>query len=203
MDIKNRIVNITLKSIGAGMCIALGLYAFLHLDAILGSFVFSVGLLSVFTLSFYLYTGLVPYASIKSIPMLIHVVAGNAIGCLIMLLFPQLNSAGLIAASKLSEPLLAVFVEAVMCNILIYIAVEANKQHNTITVILAVATFIICGFEHSIANIALFAAARMFSVDIFVHLLITIAGNAFGGILIRKVHCGLDENSKDRKRLVE
>lgn len=185
------------------MCIALGLYAFLHLDTVVGSFVFSVGLLSVFTLNFYLYTGLVPYSEFKSIPFLLHVLVGNAVGCSIMLLLPQMTSASIIAAGKLSEPLFSVFIDAVFCNMLIYFAVEANKKNNTTAVVLSVAAFIICGFEHSVANVALFTAARMFSVDVVVHILVAVIGNAVGGILIRKVHCGVDANCKDRKRLVE
>lgn len=203
MGTKKQIVKTLLRSLGAGMCIAVGLYTFLQLDLLAGSIIFSFSFLSIFTLDLYLFSVLVPYSMIKAIPFLIYVFIYNILGTSVLMLLPQQENALTIVSQKLSDPMLYVFVEAMLCNILIYVAVEANKKKDTFTIILSVCAFMVCGFEHSISNIALFISARQFTIEALNHIAIVLLGNIVGGILIRKVHLGIDENCKDRKRLVE
>ncbi len=203
MIMKKRVLQQTLKAVVAGISIGLGAYAYMSCPPVVGSFVFSVGILLVFIMDSYLYTGIVPYTTkVREIPFLLNVVLGNAIGSTIMLAFDT-PMAEVIMNQKLSEPLYLSFVEAALCGMLIYSAVEAKKKCNYIGVILVVGVFVLLGLEHSIANMCYMVGARMFTLEALLHLVIVIIGNAFGGIISRKVHVGFDAGSKDRKRLIE
>ena len=196
-------MNVFLKGLFAGICIAMGSVIYMNEQGIVGPVLFATGLLSIFTLNLYLYTGQVPYGTRwKEIPFLLTVLVSNIIGCCITYIFPSPVAVDIIN-QKLSEPYLYVFIQAILCNALIYVACEANKQNKNLSVIFAVTTFILCGFEHSIANVCFFASARVFNMDVVIHTLIVVLGNAVGGLLTRQVHIGLNENSKDRKRLFE
>ncbi len=191
--------RVLLKSILAGLMISIGTIAYLRTDPLFEAFLFSIGLLSIFEFEFYLFTGLVPYITkLKELPFILTVLCGNIVGCSLMFLFPSNHSKEIIQ-QKVSEEWWMILLSAMLCNILICVAVEAFKKQRIITVILSVATFVICGFNHSIANICFVVSARMFTWDTLVFILISLLGNAVGGICFRKL---IEyENSKDRKKL--
>jgi formate/nitrite transporter FocA (FNT family) len=94
-----------------------------------------------------------------------------------------------IAEVKLHDTLLSVFILAVFCNILMYIAVDGFRMNRHelgkyIGIILAVEVFILCGFEHCVANMFYFSIANVWSLKTFLYLLTATAGNMVGGILI-------------------
>ena len=69
---------------------------------------------------------------------------------------------------------------------MIYLAVELYKREKSIIlVIMAIMIFILCGFEHCVANAFYFAAAGTFSLQALVVILICIVGNALGSLFIR------------------
>lgn len=191
--------KVLVRSILAGIMIAIGAITYMNAPAPLGAFMFSIGLLSIFLLNLQLFTGLVPYTTkVKEVPFILTVLLGNMIGSCLMFAFPS-DTAVDVVNTKLQDPYWLMFVSAMLCNVLIFIAVEANKKNNIITVIIAVASFIICGFNHSIANVCFVISARKFSWDVLVFILISVVGNAVGGICFRK----LIEyaNSKNREKL--
>lgn len=191
--------KLLVKSILAGMMIAIGTITYINASALVGAFMFSIGLLSIFQMNLHLFTGVVPYTTkVKEIPFVLTVLFGNILGACLMFAFPSSTAANVVQ-SKLQDPYWLMFVSSMLCNILIFIAVEANKKNNIVTVIFSVASFIICGFNHSIANVCFVMSARMFSWDVLVFILISLLGNAIGGICFRKL-IGY-ENSKDRKKL--
>ena len=51
-------------------------------------------------------------------------------------------------------------------------------------VFLCVTVFIICGFEHCVANMYYFSAANAWDFKTVLYLLVMILGNSVGGILI-------------------
>ena len=155
---------------------------------VLGAFIFAIGILSIFHLKLHLFTGKVPYVkSIKESLNIVIIFLGNLLGCSIMWLYPT-DVAITVIHNKLDEPLLLIFIEAVLCNILIYIAVEAYKNKDIITIILAVSTFILAGLEHSIANMCFIMSGRIVNWDTICLLLVSAVGNATGGILIHNIH---------------
>lgn len=193
-------IRIILKSILAGICIGIGAIAYMSVDKLIAPFVFCIGLILIFKFKLHLYTGVVPYVkSIKDVPYLATVLIGNIIGCCLMFVFPM-DLAEEIILNKVQQNYLQMIVSAILCNFLIFSAVEFNKVSNNLGVIASVSTFVICGFNHSIANICFMISARYFELKSFILVILSILGNALGGILFRRLMI-LYEDSKDRKKL--
>ena len=191
--------KILLKSILAGLMISVGTLAYINAPSVVGAFMFSVGILSILELKLLLFTGVVPYANkIKEIPYLLTVLLGNIIGCLTMVMFPS-EVAAQIVQEKLSDSFIVILVSSMLCNIMIYCAVESYKSKNILTVILSIAAFIICGFNHSIANVCFVVSSRIFTLQTVFFVILSIIGNSFGGIIFRRMNTY--EGSKNRKTL--
>ena len=74
------------------------------------------------------------------------------------------------------------------CGILIYYAVDIFKKHNSVIgILLCVPTFIICGFNHCIANIYYIIASREFTIDALIFIIICIIGNSIGSLICNYV----------------
>ena len=69
-----------------------------------------------------------------------------------------------------------------------YFAVNGYKTINDfgkyIVVYLAVVVFILCGFEHCIANIYYFSCASLWSLKTVLYVLVMVLGNSLGSFLI-------------------
>ena len=90
--------------------------------------------------------------------------------------------------TKLSDSLVSIFILAVLCNIMIYIAVEnyKNNPHQLgkyLAIFLGVSVFILCGFEHCIANMFYFSVANVWSLHTLGYLVVMTLGNLVGGVL--------------------
>ena len=185
----------------AGISISIGGTVFLLCDSkIAGAVFFSVGLLSVCVFGFSLFTGRVCYvfehdrAYAMKLPL---IWIGNLIGSLLVAflemqtrLAPQLmEKAGGICQTKLSQGLLSAFILAVLCDIMIYIAVEGYKSipHEIgkyLAIFFGVTVFVICGFEHCVANMYYFTVGNAWNSKAVLYLMVMTAGNAAGGVLI-------------------
>ena len=186
----------------AGLAISLGGAVFLAIDnKILGAVFFTVGLFTVCVNGFNLFTGKVGYAWEQPPSYLIFLLVvwlGNLTGtcgtaALLRLtrLAPAFTekAAGL-ASLKLQDGALSIFVLAVFCNILMYIAVEGFRSNGHelgkyLGLFFGVTVFILCGFEHCVANMFYFAMAGVYeNPHTWLWLLIMTAGNAVGGLLL-------------------
>lgn len=92
-------------------------------------------------------------------------------------------------SSKLSYSWYEMIVLSAFCGMLVYIAVEGFKtiEHHIgkyIVLILAIAGFIICGFEHSVANMFYYFLSGTFTLKAFLSLLLCVIGNSIGGLFI-------------------
>lgn len=178
------------KSILAGLAVSLGGYVFLSCEnKYVGSVLFSVGLLTVVYLGLNLYTGRIGYIFSQNCEERIDTLfslPGNVLGCLCAgLLKPPVGQVESLVASKLTKPLSGVFIDGILCGILIFICVDIFKRkQNPIAILFCVPAFILCGFEHSVANAFYIANARAFSLESLWFLLVVAAGNAVGGVLI-------------------
>lgn len=178
------------KSILAGLAVSLGGYVFLSCEnKYVGSVLFSVGLLTVVYLGLNLYTGRIGYIFSQNCEERIDTLfslPGNVLGCLCAgLLKPPVGQVESLVASKLTKPLSGVFIDGILCGILIFICVDIFKRkQNPIAILFCVPAFILCGFEHSVADAFYIANARAFSLESLWFLLVVAAGNAVGGVLI-------------------
>ena len=125
---------------------------------------------------------------------------GNFCGTLLCAVFARVGVPGLkeralaVASGKIGSmpgDWLRVLFAGVLCGILMYTAVWAYKQKNTVWGILfCVPVFILAGFEHSIADMfyvffaGTFSPAEFFSPNGFLFLLLVVIGNSAGGMLI-------------------
>ena len=120
------------KSILAGIAIAIGAYINLNIGGVAGAVVFSVGLFLVCHFQLNLYTGKVGYTGIiNNLPILL----GNAIGAIILYFYP-IDKAVEVVEKKLNTPLYITFINAFICGILIYAAVECFKYGKEYMVLL-------------------------------------------------------------------
>lgn len=190
-----------LKSILAGIMIAIGGTVFLSLDnKILGSLFFSIGLFGVVVYGFNLYTGKIGYLvnnfNFKYVRELIITLIGNFIGTFFVgfiLRFTRIydlinKNAIKIVDVKLNDNIISILILSVFCGILMYFAVNGYKEIKDdgkyLAVVYGVVVFILCGFEHCIANMYYFAVAGAYDTHTILYLLIMILGNSIGGCLI-------------------
>lgn len=189
-----------ISAVLAGMCIALGGCAFLSLESkILGALFFTVGLFTICTFGFDLFTGKVCYIpnNDKSYAAYLPVIwIGNLLGAwltarlmLLTRIAPIAEKADAMCRLKLDDGLPSIFILSVFCNILIYIAVDGfkNNPHEAgkyLSLFFGVMVFILCGFEHCVANMFYISAADMWSMRALLMIAVNTLGNAVGGLLI-------------------
>lgn len=179
------------RGILAGLLIGMGGTAFLSVESkALGSFLFAVGLLTVILQKYSLFTGKVGYAhSFCDVIPLAKMLLRNFVGAALAGLLVNgtvSEKAAVLAEAKLEKPLIDVFVAAIFCGILIYAAVELfAKLKHPLSVIMPIMMFILCGFEHCVANTFYFAAAGCFNLRVVWFTLVCIAGNTVGSLAVR------------------
>lgn len=173
------------KSICAGIFIALGCWINLVIGGILGAFLFAFGLLGVCVLKLNLFTGKCGYIFENKqwrqliITLIVNLLTGFICGLLISVASPELIS---IASAKVIswEISISYFIKAICCGMIMFTAVDIYKKGSYLGIILGIPLFILCGFQHCIANIIIMGVARTWSNA----LLITIAGNWLGSLLV-------------------
>ena len=195
-----KLVKVFLSGILAGLSIGLGGVAFLSLDnKVIGAAVFTVGLFTVCTMGFNLYTGKVCYAFdndaayARNLPV---IWLGNLCGAGLTAFFVSMTrNAGIaekamaLCAPKLDDSLVSLFFLGLLCNIFIYIAVEGykNNPHEVgkyLSLFFGVMGFILCGTEHCVADMFYFWMAGAWSGQAILRILVITLGNSVGGILL-------------------
>lgn len=179
------------KSICAGIAISLGCMANLMAqDKLVGAILFGVGLLAVCVHQLKLYTGTVCRAEMsrESVMDNLYILLYNCIGVVIaagLFIFAGIDTnAAQIVSAKLAETPLELFARAMLCNMLICMAVdEWQEQRNTLMVLLPVTVFVFCGFEHCVANLFYMIAANADMGAAGMFFVLNVIGNAAGGTL--------------------
>ena len=196
MQNKN-IFNLITKSILAGLLISLAGIVYLNCsDKIVGSLLFSLGLISILILEVKLFTGVIGYVNSKrSILDSLLILVFNLVAAAIVGLIYRCSSD---AAASIAESKLLVFSEtwwltglkSIGCGAAIYLAVEGYKKSKSlIPVILGVMVFILAGWNHCIAD-CFYMAAGSSSALAIPYLLVVIVGNSIGSLLIRFLQLG-------------
>ena len=166
-----------IKAAAAGFLISIGCKVAIMEGSFLGSILFSLALLCVIHYKLPLFTGKVGYRT--SVSILVFVLVFNMLGAFSgsLLFDAQLSAVNLY--QRCNAPWYKVLCNGIGCGVLMFIAVDYGKR-NPLIVIMAITTFILCGFEHCIADMSYIAT----KVDTYwAFLLLVIAGNAIGGKL--------------------
>lgn len=206
-----KLVSDALYAFLAGIAISLGATVYLALGrSFAGAVMFSVGLFAICSFGWNLFTGKVCYSIGKGpgyIAFLVVIWLGNFVGTLAAgalmratRLTNVVEGAVSVTATKLGDGLLSVFILAVFCNVLIYIAVEGyrsieNGLGRYLAIFFGVTVFVACGFEHCVANMYYFTLADVWLMspaelselglgNPYVFILVNTLGNALGGLLI-------------------
>ena len=181
--------------ISIGGCVYLGSSSIPIFGTAIGAFFFSVALVSICYKGYGLYTGRVGYlpsnptgAELKGLLMTLlgNFVATTVVGLIVWVAFEDslATTAYQATVTKLAAPWFATFVRAILCGVLMYLAVSIFREKNTIAgIVFCVPAFILAGFEHSIAD--MFYAVMAGKVEqMLVPILIITLGNAIGGNLV-------------------
>ena len=198
MKLLYKSLNIFIKSVMTGICIAIGGIVYLSCDnKYIGALLFSTGLFIVLNFGCLLYTGKVGYL-INERPSYLNVLlciwAGNFVGTTttaIVISQTRLSNitekATVLAETKLNDTPISIFFLSIFCGMLMYVAAEGYKRiensvGKNLATFLPVVVFILCGFEHCVANMFYFAAAQEWSLKMFTYLGIMTLGNSVGGV---------------------
>lgn len=180
----------------AGVAIGVGGTVFLSVsDSVAGSLLFTVGLFVICLHRLNLFTGKVGYLVGKPkayLADLLIIWLGNLAGTGISGAAVRQSRISAIAERaqgictvKMNDDMLSLFLLAIFCGLLMYAAVEGYKTSKQPLILFAcVSAFILCGFEHCIADMYYFSVAGMWSADAFLRVLVITLGNTLGGILI-------------------
>ena len=210
-------IKVLIRGILAGFAISFGGWLALRTNAalgnnILGSFIFSLGLILICNFDYYLFTGKVCYLVVdetdtfknKLINLIIGLI-GNFIGCIIVglvirfifhkpdtfnLLFTSLSNT---VETKLNYPWYTMIILGIFCGFFIYFAVEGFKKIENpigkyVVLILCIGAFIICGFEHCVANMFYYALNGTFTFKMVLATIYCIIGNSLGGLFFPFMH---------------
>lgn len=191
-------IKTLISAVLAGICIGIGGVVFLSLDdKLAGSFFFTTGLFVICTMGFHLFTGKVCYVLKNDMAYALGLPViwiGNLIGTSFvakLVSFTRISGISMKAAAlcetKLSDSLISLFILGIFCNMLIYIAVEGygTIPHETgkyLALFFGVMVFILCGYEHCVADMFYFSVADMWSSGAVMRLLVITLGNVVGGV---------------------
>lgn len=187
----------------AGMMIGIGGCVSLSCDnKYVGALLFSLGLFAIIQFGFGLFTGKVGYIPLRKPRYLLEcllTLLGNAFGTFIdafLINFTRIapalrEKAAASVETKLGDSVPSMFILAVFCGMLMFLAVEnarisreeGGHTEKVVGTMICIVVFIICGFNHCIADMFyLFLTNRI--VDAYVYLPAVILGNSVGGMLI-------------------
>ena len=191
-----------LSSILAGVLIACGGFVYLICSnkyqngQVIGAMLFSIGLFVILIFQYNLFTGKVCYMCFQDKKYnfnLLTILLGNFIGAAsVGYMFRFCSAEALldlgetVASNKINNDYLKMFILAIFCGVMIFLAVDIYKtaKHEIakyFAVVICITVFILCGFEHCIANMFYFSFANVWSIDAFIALFVMILGNTVGG----------------------
>lgn len=193
-----------LLAILAGISIGIGCVIYMTQEnAVIGSFLFSVGLMTVLVFRWNLFTGKMAYISYRDpqkVLWLILIWLGNLLGTFLLSVVMSVTRQGAklhekavhLAEIKLGDNLLSLFILGIFCGLLMYVAVEGYRSNphpvgKYLGIIFSVMVFILSGFEHCVADMFYFWMAGVLG-DGFLSLVVITLGNVVGGAGCAALH---------------
>lgn len=205
-----------LNGVSAGVLISIGCTIYLASpNKYIGAILFSIALLTTCFRNYSLFTGRIGYIinnhkkedfKVLFLGLLGNVVAVTIFGFLISIASPNISEiAKTLCTSKIeNQNLLQTFIKAIFCGILMFVAVSTYKENKTVIGILfAIPSFVLAGFEHSIADIGYFAIANIISLDFLIFIIFVLIGNSIGSfilVLLEKFSKNPDNNELQKNK---
>ena len=200
----------------AGIMISFGGGVFLASEnKVVGALLFSLGLTVILLNGFLLFTGKTAYLLENKPSYLVYLLTiwiGNILGCMLMgalvlAVKPALGeTASALCAAKLTQNPWQTIGLGALCGILVYLAVDFFKSDDDkkafpkyLMVFTCVPAFILCGFEHSVADMFYFAASSshaLYTGEGILYILLVTAGNLIGAVLFHMLRKFVIEKAK-------
>ena len=192
-------VSAFIKAVFAGICVGIAGFMYCRIsDKNLGALLFTFALFMVVTCGFFLFTGKDGYI-FDNPPSYLIILAitwiGNFAGTWLVAALTNLTrmsvyeTAVAFTQARLDDSLVSLFVLGIFCNLLMFLGVDGYKNipHDVgkyITLFLSISIFILCGFEHCVADMFYICAARMVNGQSLLCLAVITAGNMVGAVLL-------------------
>lgn len=189
-------VRVFVLAVLSGIAIAIGGCVYLSLEnKLAGALMFTIGLYTICIHELNLYTGKVGYL-VEQPPeyclQLLIIWLGNLFGTWLAAMamsetriFSIAEQGRVLCQTKMNDSYTSLFLLAIFCGLLMFVSVDGYKKtEHPVILFMGVATFILCGFEHCIADMFYFSVAQCWSGDVFLRVLVITLGNSLGGILI-------------------
>ncbi len=202
-----------IKGFLAGGAISLGGIANIcSQNKIVGSLFFVIGLFLVLSCDLNLFTGKICYVFDNKPNYLIDLAViylSNLLGALavgyalrIDKFLPLADSYAADLSVRFDYPFWQIMILGFFCNVLIYVAVNGYKTKDgwksLLSLVFGVSVFVLCGFEHSIADMFYISFCNLWSGKAILFILFVTIGNILGGIsipLIKKLFFTKEANS--------
>lgn len=190
-------MTIIKKSVAASLLISLGVVGLFSSDySYLSMILFSFGLLTICMLNLNLFTGKCGFIFERGnylevfFTLIINLISGFIIGAIISCMNEDyINTANSIIANwSISD---SYFIKSIFCGVIMFLAVYLFSKGTLLGIFLGVPLFILCGFQHSIANVIIMGIGKCFNEA----LLVCVVGNFIGSVLV----CGLVYEEKKKK----
>ena len=198
-------LEVIIKSMLGGFCIVVGSTGYLILKSqdmtVLGAFVFGLGLYAIIHFKLWLFTSKISYVIDHgpkySLDVLICFVVNILSVVLLSFILLQTRIApSLVEAAKplvnykINDTWYSILILSFMCGTMIYLAVSGHEQCSygcgkIAFVFLAIFIFIICSYEHVIANACYFTYAGVFNAKTVLYFLLMALGNSLGAIFVQ------------------
>lgn len=194
---KDRLLKPLFSAMLSGILIGCGCLVYMSVpNNVVGSFLFSFGLITIVLRGYLLYTGKIGYVFDKEILKLIPIIIlGNLLGATILSFIVPETSQLITKAVALVEPKFAkslsqVLFDSIGCGAMMYLAVDGYRiKNNLLLLIFPVMIFILCGFEHSIADMLyLGCAGVLYSAVGLKFITLVLLGNAIGALFFSYFH---------------
>ena len=200
-DLQEKAV-VLLLAVLAGGAIGIGGCVYLSLDnKVVGALMFTVGLYAICVHGLNLYTGKIGYLVNQPFSYCLDLAIiwiGNLAGTFLAALAIQetriasvSEKAAEMCEVKLNDSQMSLFLLGIFCGFLMFVAVDGYRStKNPVILFMGVAVFILCGFEHCIADMFYFSVAKLWSGKAFLRILVITLGNSLGAVLIPLVKKG-------------
>lgn len=227
-DFMKRICRVLVSAMMSGVFLAIAGLAYFKTSPysmIVASFIFAFGLFFIINFNLYLFTGKIGFIKGQNksyyLDLLVGII-GNFIGCFVigyLFYFASKGNAGLesiitlakeVTTNKLSLTWYQNLLLSFFCGINVHIACDISKRNvsagiKTCAIFLAVGVFVICGFEHCIANMFYYSIANAWSLKTIGYTLLTILGNSLGALFtyfvldfVSKLNNKVKENENEK-----
>lgn len=178
-----------MKGFLAGILITLGAFVYLNVGGVIGALFFAFGIICIVKLQIPLYTG-VAGTEIKfedKLTVLLHNIIGAIIASILLILVSKeevINTAQTISLSKVQSSWYVTLIKAIMCGAIVDISVFLSKKDgNVIPLIFGIPLFILCGFNHSIADVGYLiigATNDTTNFNMIIYYIVCVIGNYIG-----------------------